>query len=158
MEQVNDDIFNQILTFLENTSPVYIGAAVFLILILILIPILLRSNKRSKAKKVAPNILLQSFQISPLGRDGWLRLRNEGELAVLKDFQIKGRKDIGVKTNFREIKIQKGNTYSLFLQAIATERIREDFEVVFMYTDTIGNNYRQVLKVGDKTMMKTKLL
>ena len=103
-------------------------------------------------------MVLHNFQISPLGKDAWLRLRNEGQLAVLKDLKFKKRNDIQTKTNFRDVKIGQGNTTSLFLHGIGQDRIREDFEVEFMYSDAKGHLYKQTLKLEGKIMQKAKLL
>jgi len=146
-----------LLSFLKNIDPLYwaiVGSSLFLLL---LIPIILRSVKKSKANKVKPDLILHSFQISPLGKDAWLRLRNEGQLAILKDLKLKKRQDIRTKTNFREVKISQGNTTSLFLNATGQERIREDFEIEILYADALGHLYKQVLKLEGKMMMKAKL-
>ena len=62
------------------------------------------------------------------------------------------------KTNFREVSIGQGNTTSLFLHGTGQDRIREDFEVEFLYADAKGNLYKQVLKLDGKVMQKAKLL
>lgn len=145
-------------TLIQATEPLYLAIGGAVLFLLLLIPIILRSVKKSKANKVKPDILLKSFQISPLGRDAWIRFRNEGDLAVLKDVKIKKRKDLTVKSDFREVAIQKNGTTSLFLNALGDHRIREDFELELLYSDSIGNLYRQRLRLSDKIMLQPKLL
>ncbi len=153
-----DNPLDAILPFLQNIKPMYWAIAGAILFLLILIPIILRSIKKSKANKIKPVLLLQSFQISPLGKDAWLRLRNVGQVAILKDLKFKKRNDIQSKTNFRDVKIGQGNTTSLFLHGMGQERIREDFEVEFLYSDAQGHLYKQVLKLDGKVMQKAKLL
>ena len=74
------------------------------------------------------------------------------------DVKIKNRTDVGVKSDYREVKIQTGGTTSLFLQATTQNRIREDFEIDLLYADTIGNLYTQRLRLHDKIMLKAKLM
>lgn len=157
METTNSPL-DAILPFLKNVEPMYWAIAGGILFILILIPIILRSIKKSKANKIKPALVLHSFQISPLGKDAWLRLRNVGQLAVLKDVKFKKRQDILSKTNFREVRIGQGNTTSLFLQGTGQNRIREDFEIEFLYSDAQGHLYKQVLKLDGKVMQKAKLL
>lgn len=153
-----DNPTEQILSYLQNIEPLYLAIVGGIFLLLVLIPIILRSMKKSKAGKVKPDLVLHSFQISPLGKDAWLRLRNEGQLAILKDLKFKKRQDIQSKTSFREVKVGQGNTTSLFLHAMTQERIREDFEVEILYADSLGHLYKQVLSLnGQKMMMKAKL-
>ncbi len=136
----------------------FVLAGGFFILLLILIPVILRSVKKSKVRKIAPDFKLLSFQISPLGKDAWLRLRNDGHLAVLKDLQFKKRTNLIVKNAFRENKVGKGVTVSLFLQATTQDRIREDFAAEILYADAKGHLYRQTLKLDSKIMQAAKLL
>jgi len=156
--ETTDFSLETILSFLQTIEPTYWAIAGGILFLLILIPIILRSIKKSKASKIKPILVLHSFQISPLGKDAWLRLRNEGQLAVLKDIKFRKRSDIQSKTNFREVKIGQGNTTSLFLHGVGQDRIREDFEVEFMYSDAQGHLYKQVLKLEGKVMQKAKLL
>jgi hypothetical protein len=156
--ETSDNSLDPILLFLQGVEPVYWAIAGGILFFLILIPIILRSVKKSKANKLKPILVLHNFQISPLGKDAWLRLRNEGQLAILKEMKFKKRNDIQPKTNFREVKIGQGNTTSLFLHGTGQERIREDFEVEFLYSDAQGHLYKQVLKLDGKVMQKAKLL
>lgn len=157
MENISSK-FDELLGLIKGTEPLYLVIGVAVMLLLILLPIILRSIKKGKAGKVKPDIVLKSFQISPLGRDAWLRLRNEGHLAVLQDVKVKKRKDILVKTNFKDVKMPSQGTTSLFLNALGEERIREDFELELLYIDSIGNHYRQKLRLEDKVMHRAKLL
>ena len=156
--ETTDNPLDAIIPFLQSVKPMYWAIAGGVLFLLILIPIILRSIKKSKADKIKPILVLHNFQISPLGKDAWLRLRNEGQLAVLKDLKFKKRNDIQTKTNFRDVKIGQGNTTSLFLHGIGQDRIREDFEVEFMYSDAKGHLYKQTLKLEGKIMQKAKLL
>ncbi len=157
METTNNPL-EAILPFLKSVEPMHWAIAGGILFILILIPIILRSIKKSKADKIKPALLLHSFQISPLGKDAWLRLRNVGQLAILKDLKFKKRTDIQSKTDFREVRVEQGNTTSFFLHGMGQERIRENFDVEFLYSDAKGNLYKQVLKLDGKVMQKAKLL
>jgi hypothetical protein len=156
--ETTDNILDTVLPFIQSIEPMYWAIAGGVLFLLILIPIILRSIKKSKAAKIKPALVLHSFQISPLGKDAWLRLRNVGQLAVLKDLKFKKRNDIISKTNFREVRVGQGNTTSLFLQGTGQNRIREDFEIEFLYSDAQGHLYKQVLKLDGKVMQKAKLL
>lgn len=156
--ETTDNPLDAILPLLQSVEPMYWAFAGGILFLLILIPIILRNIKKSKANKIKPALILHSFQISPLGKDAWLRLRNVGQLAVLKDLKFKKRNDIQSKTNYKEVRIDQGNTTSLFLHGTGQERIRENFEVEFLYSDAKGNLYKQILKLDGKVMQKAKLL
>lgn len=151
------DIFGQLTAALRDVPVIYLIVVGVILLLSIIIPIVLRSIKKGKADKVKPNLNLKSFQVSPLGRDAWLRLNNNGHLAILKEIKIKKRKDIIVSTDFRNIKINQSGTASLFLNANGEHRIRENFEVEFIYADSIGNLYKQRLNLENKVFSKAKL-
>lgn len=157
MEELKNIDLTNLTQFLREVNPLYWAIAGGVLFVLILVPIIARSIKKSKANKVKPELVLHSFQISPLGKDAWLRLRNEGQLAVLKDMKFKKRNDIEFKTNFREVKIANGNTAGLFLHAKSHERIREDFEIEMLYADSLGYVYKQLLRLDGRVMMQAKL-
>ena len=147
----NFDLFSDINLY-------WVGGGAALLLLSIIIALTLRGVKKSKARKIAPDLTFQAFQISPLGKDAWLRLRNTGHLAVLKDVKFKKRKDILVKGAFRENKIGTDTTVNLFLHATQQDRIREDFDIEILYSDAKGRLYRQNLKLDGKVMMKAKAI
>ena len=126
-------------------------------MLLIIIPMIIRSNKRGKARKIAPDIGLHSFQVAPLGRDAYLRLKNDGHPAIIKALEFKKRQDIGIKNHYFDYRLEPQKVYGLLLNAKGKERIAADFEVILHYNDEAGNQYKQVFRVAENMAQQAKL-
>jgi len=133
------------------------GGGILFILLLIIIFSVKRSLRKKWIKKHAPELWIQSFQIAPLGRDAYLKIKNTGQLAELKDLRFLKRYDLKAKENYKDYPLEKDKIYGLFLEAAGKDRIEEDFGIELYFEDQIGNEYKQVFNVGDQLAKKPKL-
>ncbi len=132
------------------------GGGVLLLLILFLA--FRNSGKKRKARQVAPRIKIHAFQLSPLGRDAYLKLRNDGDVATISNLQIKGRNDIAVKNAFAGHQLEREKIYGLLLEATGKRKIKKDFVVEVTFLDQLGNVYRQHFAIGNQTAKQARLV
>lgn len=159
MESINiESILETLQPYIEFLSLeqwAMVGAG---LLVLIFLNGLRRSAKKRKAlKKIAPKLNLHAFQIAPLGRDAFFKLRNDGELATLTGIAIKGRNDILIKNQVVGHKVEKEKVYSILLEASSTTKIAENFTIELSYFDQTGNNYKQAFPLSQKIAKQAKL-
>lgn len=145
--------------FFKNLTPeqwaIIGGAALFLF---VLLPLYLRFRRRRRLRKFAPQIQLESFQISPLGRDAFFKIKNNGEQATLISLFIRGRRDIVFKNSFVGHELHRDKSYSILMEATAKDKISENFMIELNYLDRIGNVYKQAFDLNAKNARQAKLV
>lgn len=146
-------------TFFENITreqwAIIGGVLVFLLVIL---PLASRARRRSRLRKFAPLIALESFQISPLGRDAFFKIRNNGEQATLVSLFVRGRRDIVFKNSFVGHELQRDKSYSVLMEATAKDKIEENFSIELNYLDKVGNVYKQAFDLSAKSAKQPRLV
>ena len=130
------------------------GGVVFLMLI----GAISRSSKKKKIKKSAPKLLMHTFQIAPLGKDAFFKIRNIGEQATLTELALKGRNDIEVKNAFAGHQIEKEKVYGLLLESTSNKKIRPDFSIELTFMDKNGNVYKQLFEPEQNGARQAKLI
>ncbi len=126
----------------------YIGGGFLLFLIIVMA--IRRSRKRRKVRvKKTSNIHLHSFQIAPLGRDAFVKIRNTGEPAVLSGLKILGRDDMIIKNAFAGQKIDQNKEYGIFLEVNGKEKIQPGFQLEVTVLDSNGQVRKSTLKVAN---------
>ncbi|MCG8329238.1 MAG: hypothetical protein MI974_16200 [Chitinophagales bacterium] len=161
MEQINpEEIFNSLKEYALQTGPIEWAAAAGLFIIL-LIAISMMSGKRrrkKKAKTVAPRLSLQGFQVSPMGRDAYLKVLNNGQLAHITDLSIKGRRDISVKNEVAGHQMPSGESYRILLESVGAEKLSNNFTIELTYMDQLGNVYQQNFPMKQQIAKPAKLI
>ena len=132
-----------------------IGIGVLLILIVLLT---VRGSRRSRNKHLAPQFALHAFQIAPLGRDAFFKIRNNGEMATLTTMLIKGRNDLLIKSDYAGHQIEKDKVYGILLETTSKDRIQNDFSIELMYIDQDRNVYRQVFDLRQQAALPPKMV
>ena len=125
-----------------------------LILFTLLLVIIVRSVSRSRIKH--PGLVIQSFQIAPLGRDAFLKLNNPGGGVTLTSTVVTGRADVIVKNQVAGHVITQGGTYSLLIEATADQRLRSDFELHFTFFDAEKKVYQQQFSLNPVASVRLK--
>jgi hypothetical protein len=128
-----------------------IGALVLFIILLVLI---IRAVSRSRIKH--QGLIIQSFQIAPLGRDAFLKLTNPGVGVTLTAVVVTGRADVIVKNQVAGQSIAQGGTYSILLEATADQRLRTDFQLHFTFFDEDKKVYRQQFSLNPVASVRIK--
>lgn len=158
MESKSFDL-NTVQTYFENLTIqqwYIIGGIAFLVLVVL--PLFRRFRFRRRLRKYAPQIQLESFQISPLGRDAFFKIRNTGEQATLVSIFIRGRRDIVFKNAFVGHELPLDKSYSILMEATAKDKIEENFSIELNYLDKIGNVYKQSFDLQSKSLKQPKLV
>lgn len=161
MESFTDTLqsyWKQVSAWAATIAPEYwaIGATVLVLLILWRIAAV-QSRKR-KAAKAAPKLMIEGFQIAPLGRDAFLKMRNAGDPVVFTALQIKGRFDVAVKNVLAGHELDKDKSYSLLLEATGQEKLTPNFSIELTYLDHIGNVYVQRFRTDTLSAGKAKVI
>lgn len=128
------------------------------ILLVIIIPSILSNRKKKQRARVMPRLALESFQVSPLGRDAFFRIKNTGESATLTSLFIRGRRDIIAKNAFVGHQLDRGTVYGILLEATADEKITTNFSVEITYFDQMRNVYRQTFDLKNSSVKNPKLM
>ncbi len=161
MESMTDTLnvyWEQIRSWASTVAPEYWaiggGALAFLILWRALS---VRSNKR-KLRQSAPKLMMEGFQVAPLGRDAFLKMRNAGETATLTALQIKGRYDVAVKNVLAGHELEKDKSYSLLLEATGQQKLTPNFSIELTFLDRVGNVYVQRFRTDTLGAGKAKII
>ncbi|MGH1435175.1 MAG: hypothetical protein ACRBG0_12015 [Lewinella sp.] len=128
-----------------------IGSLIILIILLVLI---VRAVSRSKIKH--SGLVVQSFQIAPLGRDAFLKITNPGAGVTLSALVVTGRADVVVKNQVAGQAIPQGGTYSILLEATADQRLRKDFQLHFTFFDQERRTYQQQFSLNPVASVRIK--
>ncbi len=129
---------------LAAVDPLYYAVGVGLLLLLFVIRAMVRQRKkRAINPAMLPQLTLQSFQIAPLGRDAFLKIRNDGPVAQLSAVNIIGRTDIILKNSAAGQVIATGKEYSLLLEAASTNRLTNNLTIELIFSGPDGKAYRQ---------------
>ncbi len=156
-QQVNI-YWEELQTFIATVDPEYWaagGGSLFLIMIWSSFG---KARKKRKLKTVAPKLKVHTFQVSPLGRDAFFKIRNDGEQATLSELAFIGRSDIVVKNALAGHKIEKNKIYGLLLEAAAQNKIDPNFSIELTFLDKLGNVYRQAFELDTKVALPAKLV
>lgn len=145
-------------TLTQSLTPLHWGVISGVLLLLIALPFILSGRRKRKREQVKPLPALELFQISPLGRDAFLKIKNNGEVATLTSLFVRGRRDIIVKNAFAGHELERGKVYSILLEATADEKISANFNVEITYFDQMRNVYRQTLDLQSNTAKSPKLV
>ena len=155
--EVLEEYYEKAKNFAEQLTPeqwAMIGGGV---LLLYLISSLRRRAKRRRAAKlIAPNLVLHTFQIAPLGRDAFFKARNIGEVATIIQVAIKGRDDIQVKNAITGHKIGKEKICSLLLETSSLNKIDKNFTIELTFLDQKGNTYKQDFPLQQNSAKQAK--
>lgn len=160
MESVNiNTVWDKIQIFFQQLTPVELaiigGVAVILLIVL---PLAGRGRRKGRLRKFAPIITLESFQISPLGRDAFFKIKNTGEPATLTSLFIRGRRDIIFKNAFVGHELDRNKSYSILMEVVGNQKIEENFTIELNYLDKAGNVYKQAFELSSKTAKTPKLV
>lgn len=133
--------------WLQSYSPAVLigGAAMGLILLLVFIWLL---GKLFRARVTTQGIVVQSFQLAPLGRDAFLKITNPGEPVTLLQTQVLGRNDIVVKNQVAGQQLASGGSYSILLEAGGDQRLDSNFSLQFTFVDQQRRAYHQVFSLS----------
>ncbi|MCB0560924.1 MAG: hypothetical protein H6573_00685 [Lewinellaceae bacterium] len=162
MEQFNPEkLLSTLNGYTQSMGPLewgIIGGGIALILLLAASISSTKRRRKRNAQKVAPSLSLDTFQISPLGRDAYFKVLNNGQPARLSNMAIKGRKDVVVKNAVAGHELQSGESYRILLEATGTQKLNADFTIELSYVDLVGNVYQQAFALNQQAARQPKLV
>ena len=145
-------------TFVVSVEPEYWAAGGGGLLLVMIWSRFGKARRKRNIKKVAPELKVHAFQVSPLGRDAFFKIRNDGELATLSELAFVGRSDIIVKNALAGHRIERNKVYGLLLEAAAKNKIDPNFSIELTFMDKMGNVYRQAFELDTKVALPPKLI
>lgn len=135
------EIFN---VYLKSEVMIYVALAFIVLLLFVsFILIVSRSQRRSKAKAVAPQFSFENLQLAPLGKGIHLKVKNGGASAIITDVILTGRNDIELTQAYKDYKVDQNQSYSIYCETIAKGRADKGYEITISFQDQLGNLYQQ---------------
>ena len=138
--------FEQYLSSLSIPHFVAIGLLLFALILF-----LSAKTKKQKHQKLlahAPKLSLKDFQVAPLGKDAFFKIKNEGEQATISQLDIIGRADLMVKNDYAGHQIEKDKEYRIFLESAGHQKIEKDFSLEITFVDPQGHIYKQLVPLS----------
>lgn len=141
---------------LQAYDPVLVFGLGFglLVLLIIIIIVISRSTRRSRLRQ--RGLVVQSFQIAPLGRDAFLKISNPGLPVTLLNLQLIGRQDIKVKNDVAGQQLTQGGSYSILLEAMGDRRLNGQFQVELTFSDQQRTPYQQLFSLSPVKSLSIK--
>lgn len=133
-------------------DPLVFAGGLGAVLLLIIITLV----ARRKPKITFPGLVINSFQIAPLGRDAFLKIQNPAQAVVLSQYKIIGRTDVLVKNHLSGHRIETQKEYSILLEANGDERLEPNFSLELTYITEEGNVFRQRILPGQQRLEAPK--
>ncbi|NUO00429.1 MAG: hypothetical protein HUU01_07400 [Saprospiraceae bacterium] len=161
MESFTDTLqsyWEQARTLAAAVAPEYWAIGGTVLVLLLLWRIASAQSKKRKRSAIVPKLMIEGFQIAPLGRDAFLKIRNTGEPVTFSALQIKGRVDVAVKNVLAGHELETDKSYSLLLEATGQEKITPNFSIELTYLDRGGNVYIQRFRTDTLAAGKAKLI
>lgn len=157
MEENSASSFNDLLDMiLKEPSYVFAIAIIAVLLVLFFAVGIRTNNKKSKLKKYAPEFIFEAFQIAPLGRDAYFKVKNIGHPAYVNFVGIKNNPEVKItNANTTNFEVATNKVYGVFCEIQGNQKIKANFEIELDFKDHLGNQYRQTFAV-DQALQKGK--
>ncbi|MFK7935877.1 MAG: hypothetical protein AB8G22_20355 [Saprospiraceae bacterium] len=154
-----EELYAQLAEITAPIDPLWIiGGIVALLLLIILVITINRSQKRAKARENAPALQVSNWQIAPLGRDASFKIINQGEVAFIDHLQFKNHYDIQIKNWLKGQQLDNAKSTRLLLESKPQTRIAKDLTLEIDYRDRLGNQYRQSFPLAENAVVKNPKL
>ena len=156
------EYFDMYMEKMQDLDPLYLGGTTLVVMLVlgIIISAINRSNKKSRAKKIAPVLILKQIQIAPLGKGAQVKIENVGEVANIKGVNVVDRKDITITQAYQNYILERSKVYQIFCEVVGKGRTDTGFNILVEYFDSRGNAYKQTFFVSrdSKAAEKPKLV
>ncbi len=141
---------------LQAYDPVLVFGVGFglLVLLIIIIALIRRSMRRARLRN--RGLVIQSFQIAPLGRDAFLKVANPGTPITLLSLRLIGRNDLKVKNELTGQQLALSGTYSILLEAVGDRRLDANFQIELTFADEQKNHYQQLFSLSPVKSLSIK--
>jgi hypothetical protein len=123
-------------------------------LALVVIIILIVANRKPKA--TFPGLVINLFQIAPLGRDAFLKIQNPAGPVTLSQYKVIGRNDISIKNHLSGHRLDNQKEYSILIEADGNQRLEPNFSLELTYITEEGKVYQQKLLPGQQKVEAPK--
>ena len=126
-----------IVNFVDSLSPdqkIMAAAGLGVLLLLLIIRKLIRSKKKKKKSPKTKTgytkgaLSIHSYQVAPLGRDAFLKIKNNGPTITLTQLTI-FNPDVSIKNVLAGQKIDEGKVYSILLESKNAKKIPEELKI-----------------------------
>lgn len=128
------DIIVNFVNNMTSDQKMMAAAGLGVLLLLIIIRKLIRSKKKKKKapksfKKNSKGALsIHSYQVAPLGRDAFLKIKNNGPTITLTQLTI-FNPEVSIKNALAGQQIDKGKIYSILLESKNAKKIPEELKI-----------------------------
>lgn len=141
--------FESIEQYLSSLSiPHFVAIGLLLFTLILFFASKSKQRQEQKLLAQAPRLLLKDFQVAPLGKDAFFKIRNEGETATISQLDIIGRADLMVKNDYAGHQVEKDKEYRIFLESAGHQKIDRNFSIEITFSDSKGYIYKQTVAVS----------
>lgn len=134
--------------FSSLSIPHFVAMGLLLFVLILFFSSKSRLRKEKKLLAQAPRLLVKDFQVAPLGKDAFFKIKNEGEKAIISQLDIIGRADLMVKNDYAGHQIEKDKEYRIFLESSGHQKIEKDFSIEITFSGPSGHIYKQLVPVA----------
>lgn len=162
LQQILDKILAllpvEVKEWIAEVDPLYWAAGGGSLFLLVLVSTIRKRSQKRRFWRAAPQLTMEAFKISPLGRDAFLKIQNNGEKATLTTISFQGRNDIVVKNALAGHLLDKGKGYSILLETNGQKKMDDNFSIELRFMDARNNVYRQTFIPKNTTTRPAKLV
>lgn len=163
MDSLNvEELLETAKSYLATTGPIEwsVAGGVLLLLIIALSSGGGRRKRKKRAKSIAPKLVLQGFQLSPLGRDASLKITNMGGTAKITKLKlkVKNKQNINIKNEAIGHEMPTGASYRILLESGDGRKLDTNFIIEVNYLDQVGNIYLQDINIKQGIAKPPKLI
>ncbi len=134
--------------FASLSIPHFVAIGLLLFALILFLSSNAKQRKEQKLLLKAPKLLLKDFQVAPLGKDAFFKIRNEGEAATISQLDIIGRADLMVKNDYAGHQIDRDKEYRIFLESAGHQKIEKDFSIEITFAGPNGHIYKQIVPLS----------
>lgn len=134
------------------------GVLIVLILISGLVAMTRNRSRKRRIRQAAPQISVNQFRISPLGRDAYFRLQNNGPDARLTRLEFKGRNNILLKNQIGGHLLAQGESYRILLELAGNQKSHDNLYFTLTFLDGSGNVFEQIFELNTQTSKQPKVV
>ena len=136
---------NQLLDKIKHleTYQYGIAGAILLLLFILIIVAIVRSIKKSNAKKIAPKFIIHQVLVAPLGMGVQIKIKNMGHPVTILNAKILDRTNVEITQAFENYLLEPNKIYSIFCEATDRRRADSGFKLALKYKNKKNKTFNQ---------------
>ncbi len=105
-------------------------------------------GRKSRKKKQAPKLVVEDYRVSPLGRDAFLKVKNEGATATVGLLKIQTIPGVKIKNQLAGQVLEKGAPCRILLESDERSKLMRKLSFEVTLLGPAGKVFKQRLTSG----------